>query len=198
MATLQAAIVARQNGWGLLNLVESPWWFALGIGILWSDFESYGIHRFKHCNAILWHIHRVHHSDPDIDFTTSHRHHPFEMLVTVPLTAIAVIAMGMRPLALLMTWSAGSFMAVLKHGNIGLADDLDRVLRRVIVTPAMHLVHHSSRQTETDSNYGKPFPCWDRMLGTYCAMPKGGYEALILGLDEFRAPRDQYLDRLLI
>ncbi len=196
--TLQAAIIAQQNGWGILNLAVLPWWLALGIGILWADFVSYVIHRLKHSNAVLWRIHRVHHSDPDMDFTTSHRHHPFEMLVTVPLTAMPVIAMGAPPLALLMWWGVTGFVAVLQHGNVGIPDGLDRALRRVAVTPAMHLVHHSSHQPETDSNYGQLFPWWDRALGTYCDAPDGGYNALIIGLVEFGEPRDQFLDRLMM
>ncbi|NQU70620.1 MAG: sterol desaturase family protein [Rhodospirillales bacterium] len=195
---LQAAVVAARDGWGLLNLVELPWWFALGIGFLWADLVSYAIHRLYHSNAVLWRIHRVHHSDPDIDFTTSHRHHPFEMLVTIPLTALAVIAMGTPPLALLMWWAVTGLTSVVQHGNVGLSGRLDHVVRQFIITPAMHLVHHSSHQPETDSNYGQLFPWWDRALGTYCHAPEGGYEAMTLGLNEFRAPRDQLFDRLMV
>lgn len=196
--TLQAAVIARQNGWGLLNLIDLPWWLALGSGILWADFVSYAIHRLFHANALLWRIHRVHHSDPDVDFTTSHRHHPFEMVVAIPLTALAVVAMGAPPLALLIWWGVYGFMTVAQHGNIGLSEGLDSALRRFVVTPAMHLVHHSRRQPETDSNYGQLFPWWDRAFGTYCAAPEGGYESMTIGLDEFHAPRDQFLDRLLV
>lgn len=196
--TFQAAIIAARDGWGLLNLVELPWWVALGIGILWADFAAYGIHRLEHSIGALWRIHRVHHSDPDMDFTTSHRHHPFEILITVPLTALAVIAMGAPPLALLIWWAVTGLTSVVQHGNVGLPEALDRAFRWGLVTPAMHLVHHSSHQLETDSNYGQLFPWWDRMLGTYCAAPEGGYDAMIIGLDEFRAPRDQYIDRLLL
>jgi sterol desaturase/sphingolipid hydroxylase (fatty acid hydroxylase superfamily) len=196
--TLYAAVTAQQHGWGLLNIIELPWWFALGIGFLWADFVSYGIHRLLHRNALLWRLHRVHHSDPDIDFTTSHRHHPIELFASALLTALAVIAMGAPPLALLIWWAITGISSVLQQGNVGLADGMDRVFRWVIIPPAMHLIHHSRHQPETDSNYGQLFPWWDRMLSTYCAMPKGGYESLILGLDEFRAPRDQVLDRLLI
>lgn len=197
LLTLQAAVAAQVNGWGLLNLLELPGWLVLVIGILWADLVSYAIHRLEHSNAVLWRIHRVHHSDPDIDFTTSRRHHPFEMLIVVPLTALAFIAMGAPPLALLMWGAITGLSAPLHHGNIGLPKGLDHVLRWVVITPAMHLVHHSSHQPETDSNYGQVFPWWDRVFGTYCAEPENGYDAMILGLAEFRSPRDQILDRLL-
>jgi sterol desaturase/sphingolipid hydroxylase (fatty acid hydroxylase superfamily) len=37
------------------------------------------------------------------------------------------------------------------------------VVRTVLVTPAMHRVHHSKRQIETDSNYGSVLSIWDRL-----------------------------------
>jgi sterol desaturase/sphingolipid hydroxylase (fatty acid hydroxylase superfamily) len=196
--TFEVAIIAARDGWGLLNLVNLTWWLAVGIGILWADLVSYGIHRLEHSIGALWRLHRVHHSDPDMDFTTSHRHHPFEMLIIVPLTALAVIAMGAPPLALLIWWAVTGLTSVVQHGNIGLPGAIDRAARLFVITPAMHLVHHSSHKPETDSNYGQLFPWWDQMLSTYCAAPEGGYEAMTIGLDEFRSPRDQYVDRLLL
>ena len=34
-------------------------------------------------------------------------------------------------------------------------------------SPAMHVVHHSRWQPETDSNYGAVFSFWDRLFGTF-------------------------------
>ena len=42
-----------------------------------------------------------------------------------------------------------------------------RVAGWLIVTPAMHRVHHSMLKSETDSNYGELFSFWDRLFGTY-------------------------------
>jgi sterol desaturase/sphingolipid hydroxylase (fatty acid hydroxylase superfamily) len=53
------------------------------------------------------------------------------------------------------------------HANLRLPDRLDRALRLLLVTPAMHHVHHSARRAETDSNYGDVFSLWDRLFGTY-------------------------------
>jgi len=53
------------------------------------------------------------------------------------------------------------------HANIGLSASIDRTLRFVIVTPAMHKVHHSREKLETDSNYTSLLSVWDRVFGSF-------------------------------
>jgi len=192
------AMAAEQNGWGLLHMAALPPWVALVLGVLWLDLVSYLIHRIFHRVPVLWRVHRLHHSDPDVDFTTARRHHPFEPLLALPLTALAIVTAGAPPLSLLLWSTIIGVLALFQHGNFALPDSLDRVLRWVIVTPAMHRVHHSALRSETDSNYGQIFPWWDRLFRTYCAQPEGGYEGMTLGLEYFREPGDQYFHRLLL
>lgn len=99
----------------------------------------------------------------------------------------------------MLIWSALSgTLTLFQHGNIRLPDGFDRGLRLVLVTPAMHRVHHTSMRSETDSNYGPVFPWWDRMLGTYCAQPEGGLVGMTLGLEHFRHREDLFLHRMLL
>jgi len=88
--------------------------------------------------------------------------------------------------------------AMFNHSNIRLPLSIDRVVRKVLVTPDMHRVHHSVHRDETDSNYGFNLPWWDYLFGTYTAQPRDGHDDMTIGLPEFRNPRDQYLDRLLL
>jgi sterol desaturase/sphingolipid hydroxylase (fatty acid hydroxylase superfamily) len=193
-----AAIEAEQRGWGLLHMADLSPWPAVVLGVLWLDLVSYVVHQVFHRIPVLWRLHRLHHSDPDVDFTTARRHHPFEILLVSPLTALAVLAAGAPPLSLLLWWTMIGVAALLVHGNFALPDRLDRVLRWVIVTPGMHRVHHSALRPETDSNYGQIFPWWDRLFRTYCDRPEGGYQEMTLGLEYFREPREQYFHRLLL
>jgi sterol desaturase/sphingolipid hydroxylase (fatty acid hydroxylase superfamily) len=78
---------------------------------------------------------------------------------------------------------------VVQHANIALPEGIDRGLRRVVVTPDMHRVHHSMIRRETDSNYGVIFPWWDRLLRTYREQPVEGHSGMGIGLTEFRHPR---------
>ena len=50
------------------------------------------------------------------------------------------------------------------HSNVRLPRWLDHGLLAVIVTPAMHRVHHSRWRPETNSNYGSVFPYWDFLM----------------------------------
>ena len=84
------------------------------------------------------------------------------------------------------------------HGNVRLPLGIDRVLRWIVVTPDMHRVHHSILARETNSNFGFNLPWWDRLFGTYRAQPAAGHEAMTIGIEQFRAPRELRLDRMLV
>jgi sterol desaturase/sphingolipid hydroxylase (fatty acid hydroxylase superfamily) len=84
------------------------------------------------------------------------------------------------------------------YGNLKLPVGLDRVMRLFVVTPTMHRVHHSAIAAEANSNFGFNMPWWDRLFGTYWAQPEAGHEAMTIGLDEFREPVDQRLDKMLL
>ena len=55
------------------------------------------------------------------------------------------------------------FVIQFHHANIQLPEGIDRFLRKIIVTPSLHKVHHSDWQPETDSNFEPYFlfgiPC---------------------------------------
>jgi sterol desaturase/sphingolipid hydroxylase (fatty acid hydroxylase superfamily) len=88
--------------------------------------------------------------------------------------------------------------SMFNHGNVRLPTGIDRVLRLLVVTPDMHRVHHSVDPRETNSNFGFNVPWWDRLFGTYRAQPKAGHAAMTIGMEQFRAPRELWLDRMLL
>jgi len=73
--------------------------------------------------------------------------------------------------------------AMFNHANIRLPLWLDRVVRKVLVTPDMHRVHHSVHRNEHDSNYGFALSIWDRMFKTYVDQPAAGHDAMQVGLE---------------
>lgn len=73
-------------------------------------------------------------------------------------------------------------------------EKLDKVLRTIIVTPAMHKVHHSRWQPETDSNYSSLFSFWDRICQTFRL--HNPLETLRIGLDEFDSEEDRKIKGL--
>jgi sterol desaturase/sphingolipid hydroxylase (fatty acid hydroxylase superfamily) len=87
--------------------------------------------------------------------------------------------------------------SLFNHSNVRMPGWLDRCLRWIVVTPDMHRVHHSIVVRETNSNFGFNLPWWDRLFGTYRAQPAAGHEVMIIGIEQFREPAEQRLDRML-
>ncbi|HAR52054.1 MAG TPA: fatty acid hydroxylase, partial [Roseovarius nubinhibens] len=72
--------------------------------------------------------------------------------------------------------------AMFNHSNLKLPVGIEAVLRRFLVTPDMHRVHHSIHRDEHDSNYGFALSIWDRIFGTYIPQPRGGHDGMTTGL----------------
>lgn len=188
MGAVAMALLAQERGWGLLNQLAPPEGLALALGVLALDLTIYGQHLLFHSVPIFWRLHRVHHSDPDVDVSTGVRFHPAEILLSMVIKLAAVAALGPSVLAVLVFEIALNAGSLFSHGNVRLPAGLDRWLRLVVVTPEMHRVHHSNLVHETNSNFGFNFPWWDRLFRTYRAQPARGHEAMTLGLDQFRDP----------
>ena len=63
-----------------------------------------------------------------------------------------------------------------------------RALESVLVTPAMHGVHHSTCYAENNSNYGTLFSFWDRLFSTYRNRSGEPASSLHFGLDRWQDP----------
>ena len=64
-------------------------------------------------------------------------------------------------------WQTGLLVSILfHHSNVRLPMSLERLLVRIIVTPRMHGIHHSTVRNETDSNWSSWFTVWDWLHGT--------------------------------
>jgi sterol desaturase/sphingolipid hydroxylase (fatty acid hydroxylase superfamily) len=102
------------------------------------------------------------------------------------------------PLAVLASAAIVLVTSIFSHGNVTVPEAVDRVLRRLLVTPDMHRVHHSALQWEGNSNFGAVFPWWDRVFGTYRSAPMVDRRRMALGLAEARSPEDVTLTKLLL
>lgn len=191
------AFLAEQRGWGLFNQLAFPGFVAVAASVLLLDLLSYARHRLFHAIPWCWRFHRVHHSDQDVDWSTGVRFHPFEAVVTASLRVLFVVILGAPAVAVLIFELLTAATAPFQHGNVVLPEAADRWLRRLLVTPDMHRVHHSVIRRETDSNFGVVFPWWDRLLGTYRKDPLLGDAHMQLGIGEFSHARYDRLHWLL-
>ena len=191
------AVLAREGAFGLFNVVDAPPALEFILAVVTLDFAIYLQHVFFHAVPLLWSLHGVHHSDPDVDATTGVRFHPVEIVLSMALKLAVVAALGPAPVAVMAFEIALNAGSVFNHANVRLPERIDRVLRWVVVTPAMHRVHHSTERDETDSNFGFNLPWWDRLCGTYRQAPRAGDAGVRLGLESYRDARQLGLLRLI-
>ena len=159
--------LAAANGLGLCPVLGLGWPACAALTFVLFDLWMYAWHRANHRIPVLWRLHRVHHTDPAMDCTTALRFHPGEILLSTLANCLVLMALGMS-LGMLVVYKSVMVLVILfHHSNLAVPAGLDARLRRVVVPPSMHRVHHSSNRAETDSNYGTVFSVWDRLFGSY-------------------------------
>jgi sterol desaturase/sphingolipid hydroxylase (fatty acid hydroxylase superfamily) len=156
---------------GALNIVGLPWPVRILASFLAIDLVNYVGHRFQHSLPWLWRFHRVHHSDPRLDATSSLRFHPFEAIVEVSYQSVAVLLFGIELDAVVLFDTVLLAILYVQHANVDWPERLDRFARALFVTPDVHHVHHSRDARLTNSNFADLFTLWDRLLGTYREAP---------------------------
>jgi len=190
------AVWAEENRVGLLRLVNVSPMIGGVLAILLFDAWMYLWHRANHQLGFLWRFHRVHHSDPEMDATTAVRFHTGEILISSALRLAVIPLLGITIYQLLVYEMALLPVILFHHSNVRFPESLDRWLRTIIVTPAIHRVHHSRLRMETDSNYSSIFSFWDRMAGTFRLRRDG--RPVNFGLDEFDGEEWQRLSGLMV
>ncbi len=184
-SAIALAALAQASGWGLLNQLALPGWAAVLLAVLLLDLAIYFQHVLLHTVPVLARLHAVHHADPDFDLTTGIRFHPLEILLSALVKFAAVVALGPPVLAVLVFEVLLNATAMFNHANVALPAWLEPWVRRVLVTPDMHRIHHSVIESERNSNYGFCLSLWDRLLGSYTPAPRG---ELDIGLAAWRDP----------
>lgn len=197
LGAVGVALWAQRSGTGLLHAVVLPAWLEFALAFLALDCLIYGQHRLFHAMPVFWRLHRVHHSDLEFDVTTGVRFHPVEILLSLLIKMAAVAALGAPVVAVIVFEIALNATSLFNHSNLNLPLSLDRILRRILVTPDMHRVHHSVHRREHDSNFGFNLSWWDYLFGSYTAQPADGHERMAIGLPAFREPQTQNLRALL-
>jgi sterol desaturase/sphingolipid hydroxylase (fatty acid hydroxylase superfamily) len=183
LAPYTVALWAEQTHSGALHQLPPSWSsspITIILCILVFDLFIYGQHVLSHRVPLLWRIHRMHHLDQDLDTTSGIRFHPLEILCSLCAKSALVALLGIPSISVLIFEIALNAAALFNHSNGKLP--CDHTLRRWIVTPDMHRIHHSIIPHETNSNYGFLLSCWDRLWGTYCQTPNASHATIPLGI----------------
>ena len=185
------------GGSGLFNRVALPAPLEWLLGIVLLDLAIYWQHRWFHQVPVLWPIHRVHHSDIGFEATLGLRFHPAEIVLSLLYKLALIAVLGIAPGTVLLYEILLASFALITHADIALPARWDTRLRRVLITPDWHRVHHSVHRDETDSNYGNILSLWDRLFASHVPQPRDGHVAMRIGLPHFREPAAQTLPALL-
>ena len=187
-ATVGVALAADERQWGLFNTLAVPAPLAFVVSFLALDLVIWIQHVAFHRVPLLARLHRMHHVDLDFDVTTGLRFHPVEIVLSLMIKFVAVLALGAPAAAVLAFELALNLGSLFNHGNVRMPGAVDRALRLLVVTPDMHRVHHSIVPEEINSNFGFFLSWWDRLFGTYRAAPRAGHEAITIGVRDTRDP----------
>jgi sterol desaturase/sphingolipid hydroxylase (fatty acid hydroxylase superfamily) len=130
-----------------------------------ADFIFYWYHRAQHTFKSFWVIHELHHSDSELNATTSMRSYLFEyplqfFLIAIPVGYFIGINSNFAPLlaVILTTW------LLFTHTNIKLHLG---PFSKFICGPQVHRIHHSNLPEHQDKNFAQFFPIIDVIFGTY-------------------------------
>jgi len=183
---VSAALFAQQQGWGVWSLLHVPTWGNIVLSLVVLDFAIYVQHVLSHALPVFWRLHRVHHTDLDVDVTTGLRFHPLEILLSMVYKAALVLLLGAHPAAVIAFEVILNAASAFNHANVRLPAALEQRLRKVVITPDLHRIHHSVVVAETNSNFGFSVPFWDHLCGTYRDQPGQPQATMPLGLEDYR------------
>ena len=197
LLAFQAAEIATSHQLGLLNMVALSLWLKILIAIIALDCAIYWQHRLFHRIPMLWQVHRMHHTDTEVDITTGIRFHPFEIYLSLWIKVLVIVTLGLPAISVVIFEILLSTSALFTHCNVRIPAKLEARLRRILVTPNMHRIHHSIDETDHNSNFSFFLSIWDRLFISYQASPRLGDTEHEVGLQRFRAKREIWLDKLL-
>ena len=135
----------------------------VAIMLLAADFMRYWLHRAFHRYPLMWRLHAVHHSPPQLYTINVGRFHPIEKSVQYAADTLpfAILAVSQEVLAAYFVFYA--LNGFFQHSNC-------RVylgpLNYLVAGPELHRWHHSRRAREMNSNFGNNLIVWDTLFRT--------------------------------
>jgi sterol desaturase/sphingolipid hydroxylase (fatty acid hydroxylase superfamily) len=165
MAQDDVADFFKNGGGPLRNL---PFWGQVIVYMLLADFLMYWIHRIFHGHS-LWRYHAIHHSSDDLDWLSSFRSHPINVMMQPAFVAIVMLTLGISPAVMAFLVPFDIVTACWVHSNLNWTLG---PLKYVVATPVFHRWHHTMPDEGGSSNFSPTFSFWDWLFGTFY-MPEG-------------------------
>lgn len=193
--TLTAVSGASPTADFFANHVQATVACYLLVLVFLRDFTEYALHAMSHKVPALWEIHKVHHSAEVLSLFTSFREHPlrviYDGLAVAIVTSVyygvfkylapSVISLKVMISASLLSYVFARLLFLFGHYwrpvSFGALD-------RIFISPAMHIVHHSTDPRHYDRNFGNAFAIWDWMFGTLHVASKEELRNIKVGVAE--------------
>ena len=182
LIAIVAAIDVSNGKMGLFNIINFPIWIEIILTVIILDFIIWGQHLLSHKIPFVWRFHRMHHTDRDLDVTTAVRFHPFEIIFSMFIKITSIYILGAIAIAVIIFEIMLNGMAMFNHANLRIPFRIENILRKFIVTPDLHRIHHSIYIDEHNKNFGFSLSIWDKIFKCYLDQPRDGHKDMKLGL----------------
>lgn len=127
------------------------------------DFGNWLSHLVRHKVPFLWEFHALHHSQAQMNLMTEFRAHPLDSVFASAIRCVLFFTLLLPGPTAAVILILEKYYLMFLHANIDISyGPLDRIL----VSPHVHRVHHSSAKEHHDHNYGVYFSLWDTLFGT--------------------------------
>jgi len=170
-AWLQPALLRGVSAWlpegsALIKTGAYAQQGALFVGyLLVYDLLYYWLHRAQHRFDALWVIHKLHHTETQVNVTTTLRVHWLEevfkaLFIIFPVSLLfdaPPVAQGW------LAFTLGLWLFFV-HANLRISFG---PLSWLLTSPAAHRIHHSLDHLQSNRNFAVIFPVWDILFGTY-------------------------------
>jgi sterol desaturase/sphingolipid hydroxylase (fatty acid hydroxylase superfamily) len=148
----------------LLNGTALPFWLGATAYLLLRDFLEFFYHRAQHSIPLLWSMHALHHSDPNMSALTTSRHFWGDQLVkAVTIWPLGNLILAPTPM-MLGLFNLVSLWNFVVHARLPVSFG---PLSWLLNSPAYHRRHHSSLPEHYNSNFAALFPIFDVLCGSY-------------------------------
>ena len=182
LIAIVAAVDVSNGKMGLFNIINFPIWIEIILTVIILDFIIWGQHLLSHKIPFVWRFHRMHHTDRDLDVTTAVRFHPFEIIFSMFIKITSIYILGASAIAVIIFEIMLNGMAMFNHANLRIPFRIENILRKFIVTPDLHRIHHSIYIDEHNKNFGFSLSIWDKIFKCYLDQPRDGHKDMKLGL----------------
>lgn len=189
-AAVAAAVWSTEHQWGLLNHWEGPQWLEVILAITLLDMMIYWQHRLFHKLPWLWRWHRVHHADLELDVSSGVRFHPIEAIISMGFKVVTIALLGASANTVLFFELGLNLLAMFNHSNIYIPSAIETRLRKLLITPDIHRIHHSVIMSEQQHNFGFSVPWWDQVFGSFLRQAQATADQITLGDGELTTPEN--------